>query len=266
MRERVQRKGHQDNESLLLWEQAESWNVQTTKEEAEEEISSMCLSTSRMCADRMKPVVVLPSVVPSARTRGNRHRLENKILCLNIRKHFCTAQMIEHLYKLPRFRGKGVSSLKILKSFLGMFLAICSGCPCLSTGWIRYTQDSLLTCSGFSWDRTDLNSQCLCFGFRRKTTSIAMQWFSSCWAVLHRVKGILTSCTVLTVKWTRVGHRELVGERTRTDVLTCPGLFHTTWKKCEKRYKTEGSGQRVSCCLGTVWALVSERPKELGQN
>lgn len=47
--------------------------------------------------------------------------------------------------------------------------------------------------------------------------------------MLHRVKDILTSCTVLSVKWIRVAHRELVGERTRTLALNCQKGYSTRY-------------------------------------
>ena len=36
------------------------------------------------------------SVVPTDRTRGNRHKLKHRRLPLNIRKHFFTVRVTEH--------------------------------------------------------------------------------------------------------------------------------------------------------------------------
>ena len=42
------------------------------------------------------------SVVPSDRTRGNRHRLKHGSFLLNIRKHLFTVRVTEHWHGLPR--------------------------------------------------------------------------------------------------------------------------------------------------------------------
>jgi len=42
------------------------------------------------------------SVVPSARTRGNRHTLEHRRFALNTRMHFCAVQIMEHWHRFPK--------------------------------------------------------------------------------------------------------------------------------------------------------------------
>ena len=43
-----------------------------------------------------------PSIVPSDRTRGNRHKLEHRKLHLDMRKNFSTVRVTEHCNRLPR--------------------------------------------------------------------------------------------------------------------------------------------------------------------
>lgn len=60
------------------------------------------------------------SVVPSNRTKGNRHKLEQRKLSLNIRKNFLALGVAEHWNKLP---GEVVESpLEIFKTYLDAFL------------------------------------------------------------------------------------------------------------------------------------------------
>ena len=50
-------------------------------------------------------------MVPSAKTRGNGHKLEHRRVPQNITENFCAVWMIEHWHGLPR-----VSFLDIFKS------------------------------------------------------------------------------------------------------------------------------------------------------
>lgn len=61
------------------------------------------------------------SVLPSDRTRGNKHRLKHRKSCLNIRKHFFTGKVTEPWHRLPREVAES-PSLKILKSHLDMVI------------------------------------------------------------------------------------------------------------------------------------------------
>ncbi|KAK4824715.1 hypothetical protein QYF61_017941 [Mycteria americana] len=61
----------------------------------------------------------LLSVVPSGRTRGNRHKPKHRRFPLNIRKHFFTVRMTKHWHRLPREVAEP-PSLDILKSHLDM--------------------------------------------------------------------------------------------------------------------------------------------------
>jgi len=72
----------------------------------------------------MKPIAVgdvLFSVVPSARTRGSRHKLKHRMFLLNTRKNFCVIQVSEHWHRL--LRGCGISSLGTFKSHLDVMLS-----------------------------------------------------------------------------------------------------------------------------------------------
>lgn len=40
-------------------------------------------------------------MVPSAMTRGDRHKSEHRRLHLSIRKHCCAVQLTEHWHRLP---------------------------------------------------------------------------------------------------------------------------------------------------------------------
>lgn len=52
------------------------------------------------------------------RTRGNRHKLKHRKLCLNIRKHFVTVRVTEHWDRLPR--DVESLSLEIFSSYLDL--------------------------------------------------------------------------------------------------------------------------------------------------
>ena len=61
------------------------------------------------------------SVVPSDRTRGNRHKLKHRKLPLSIRKHFFIVRVTKHWHRLPR-EVVASPSLEIFKSYLDMVL------------------------------------------------------------------------------------------------------------------------------------------------
>jgi len=61
------------------------------------------------------------SVVSSARSRGNGHKLKHTRFPLNIRKHFFTERLTEHWHRLPMVVVES-SFLKIFKSHLDMVL------------------------------------------------------------------------------------------------------------------------------------------------
>lgn len=81
------------------------------------------------------------SMVPSAGTRGSGEKLEHRKFYLNIRKHFCAVQVLEHWHSLPIDVVESPYS-KAAWMWIG---ATSSGWPCLSRAWIRGTQKSLLT-------------------------------------------------------------------------------------------------------------------------
>jgi len=61
------------------------------------------------------------SVVPSNRTRGNRHKVKNRKFNLNMRKNFFTLSVTEHWNRLPREVVES-PSLEIFKTCLDKVL------------------------------------------------------------------------------------------------------------------------------------------------
>ena len=63
-------------------------------------------------------------VVPSDRTRGNKHKLSHRNFLLNVRKNFFTLRMTEPWDRLPR-EAVGSPALGTFKTLLDMTLSTC---------------------------------------------------------------------------------------------------------------------------------------------
>ena len=61
------------------------------------------------------------SVVPSARTRGNWHKLKHREFLLNVRRNFFTVRVTEHWNRLPR-EAVEFPYLEIFKTHLDVIL------------------------------------------------------------------------------------------------------------------------------------------------
>jgi len=61
-------------------------------------------------------------VVPSERTRGNRHKLKQRKFCLNMRRNFFTLRVMEPWSRLPRGAVES-PSLEIFKTLLDKLLS-----------------------------------------------------------------------------------------------------------------------------------------------
>lgn len=77
--------------------------------------------------------ISLFSVVPTARTKGNEHKLEEKRFCLDTRQQFCAVWMTKQWYRVPR--GCVVSSSEISRLHPAMCLSTLLWVALLELGW-----------------------------------------------------------------------------------------------------------------------------------
>ena len=78
------------------------------------------------------------SVVPSDRTRGDRHKLKHRKFRLNMRKNFFPLRVMEHWNRLPR-EAVDSPSLEILKTRLDKVLySLLQVTLLLQEGWTRW--------------------------------------------------------------------------------------------------------------------------------
>jgi len=112
----------------------------------------MPINILRVDVKRVRPD---SSVVPSNRTRGNRHKLKHRKFHLITRKNFLTLRVTEHWIRLPRGVVES-SSLEILKTHLDMVLCFVFSlrsvvCVCVQLSFIQKLTTSQKTCSIYSF-------------------------------------------------------------------------------------------------------------------
>lgn len=70
------------------------------------------------------------------------HKLNHRRIHLTMRQHFGAVLVMKYWHRLPETLW---NLLEIFRSSLDVSCTHCSGCPCLSRGWSRWTPGALLT-------------------------------------------------------------------------------------------------------------------------
>lgn len=83
-------------------------------------------------------------MVPSLRTRGNGHKLEEEVPSEH-QEHFCTVRVSKHWHRLPR--GCGISSLETFSNHLGVGLDPLLWVSLLQQGLGQINPEIPATCS-----------------------------------------------------------------------------------------------------------------------